>query len=132
MIEIKTSKLSQGEFNRGVFATRNIAKGELLHVAPVVTYPNEHDEHIEQTILADYVYNYGANHSAILLGYGSLFNHSYTPNASYELNFDNLSVDFYAYTDIEAGDEVLINYNGDEDCDDPLWFYEQKEQEEKE
>ncbi|GFN31948.1 SET domain-containing protein [Paenibacillus xylaniclasticus] len=121
-IEIKTSKLSQGEFNRGVFATRHITKGELIHVAPVLTYPNEQHKLIEQTILADYVFNYGANHSAVLLGYGSLFNHSYSPNATYELNFDNLSVDFYAYTDIQAGEEILINYNGDEECDDPLWF----------
>lgn len=126
MIEIKASKLisQDEEFNRGVFATRDIAKGELIHVAPVLTYPNEQDEFIERTTLADYVFNYGANHSAVLLGYGSLFNHSYTPNASYELDFDNLSVEFYAYTDIKAGDEILINYNGDEDCDDPLWFNE--------
>ncbi|MCS7460778.1 SET domain-containing protein [Paenibacillus doosanensis] len=122
MIEIKTSKLSDGEFNRGVFATRDIAKGELIHEAPVIPYPNEQHEFLEKTILADYAFEYGANHSAILLGYGMLFNHSYTPNADYELNFDNHTVDFYAYTDIRAGEEILINYNGDIDCDDPLWF----------
>ena len=31
MIEVKTSELSDGEFNRGVFATRDIKKGELIH-----------------------------------------------------------------------------------------------------
>ena len=30
MIEVKTSELSDGEFNRGVFATRDIKKGELI------------------------------------------------------------------------------------------------------
>lgn len=124
MIEIKTSKLSHGEFNRGVFATRDITKGELLHEAPVIPYLNEDHEFIEKTILADYVYEYGANHTAILLGYGSLFNHSYTPNATYDINFKNHTFDFYAYTDIRAGDEILINYNGEVDCDDPLWFME--------
>ncbi|GGH31370.1 SET domain-containing protein [Paenibacillus segetis] len=126
MIEIKTSKLSNGEFNRGVFATRDIKKGELIHEAPVIPYPNEDHEFIEKTILADYVYQYGANHTAVLLGYGSLFNHSYTPNATYEINFDQHTFDFYAYTDIQAGDEILINYNGDEDCDDILWFMEEE------
>ncbi|WP_424767582.1 SET domain-containing protein [Paenibacillus sp. sgz302251] len=124
MIEIKKSKLSNGEFNRGVFATRDISKGDLIHEAPVIPYPNEDDVFIEKTILADYVFQYGANHTAILLGYGSLFNHSYTPNATYEINFENHTFDFYAYTDIKAGDEILINYNGDVDCNDPLWFYE--------
>lgn len=127
MIEIKTSPLSNGEFNRGVFATRDIAKGELIHEAPVITYPNEEHDHIEKTILADYVFNFGANHSAILLGFGSLFNHSYDPNATYDLNFEQLTVDFYAYKDIIAGEEILINYNGEVDCDDPLWFYEENQ-----
>ncbi len=31
MIEVKTSEISDGEFNRGVFAKRDIAKGELIH-----------------------------------------------------------------------------------------------------
>ncbi|RCW50248.1 SET domain-containing protein [Paenibacillus prosopidis] len=122
MIEIKISKLSKGEFKRGVFATRDIQKGELIHEAPVIPYPNEDHDYIEKTILSDYVFEYGANHTAILLGYGSLFNHSYQPNATYDINFDNHTFDFYAYTDIKAGDEILINYNGDVDCDDPLWF----------
>lgn len=122
MIEIKSSKISDGEFNRGVFATCDIEKGKLIHEAPVIAYPNDQHQHIEKTLLADYAFEYGINHSAILLGYGMLFNHSYQPNANYEINFDNHTFEFYAYTDIKAGDEILINYNGDVDIDDPLWF----------
>jgi SET domain-containing protein len=122
MIEIKTSKLSDGELNRGVFAKRDIAKGELIHEAPVIPYPNEEHVHIEKTLLADYAFEYGTNHTAFVLGYGMLFNHSYEPNATYDINFPNHTFDFYAYKDIKAGEEVLINYNGDEDDNEPLWF----------
>ncbi|GIN63464.1 SET domain-containing protein-lysine N-methyltransferase [Robertmurraya siralis] len=122
MIEVKTSPLSNGEFNRGVFATRDIKKGTLLHEAPVISYPNDQHEHIEKTILADYAFEYGKNHSAILLGYGMLFNHSYEPNAIYEINFENHTFEFYAFKDIKAGDEILINYNGDVDDKERLWF----------
>lgn len=122
MLEVKASPLSNGEFNRGVFAVCDIKKGELLHEAPVISYPNEQHQYIEQTILADYAFEYGTNHSAILLGYGMLFNHSYEPNAIYEINFENHTFDFYAYTDIKAGDEILINYNGDTDDKEQLWF----------
>ncbi len=122
MVEVKTSTLSNGELNRGVFATCDIAKGVLFHQAPVIPYPNEEHKHIEKTLLADYAFEYGKNHSAILLGYGMLFNHSYTPNATYDINFDNHTFDFYAYKDIKAGEEVLINYNGDVEDQDPLWF----------
>lgn len=129
MIEIKTSKLSDGELNRGVFATQDIKKGELIHQAPVLPYPNADHEHIEKTLIADYSFEYGINHSAILLGYGMLFNHSYRANADYEIDFDNHFFNFFAHRDIKAGEEILINYNGEPDNDELLWF--DKEDEEK-
>ena len=58
----------------------------------------------------------------MLLGYGMLLNHSYTPNATYDINFPNHTFDFFAYKDIKAGEEILINYNGDVDDNEPLWF----------
>ncbi|TKC16113.1 SET domain-containing protein [Robertmurraya kyonggiensis] len=128
MIEIKSSSLSDGEFNRGVFATCDIKKGTLIHEAPVIAYPNEQHEHIEKTLLADYAFEYGINHTAILLGYGMLFNHSYEPNATYDINFDNHTFDFFAYKDIKAGEEILINYNGDVDDQEKLWFDREDEE----
>ncbi|MFT8323137.1 MAG: SET domain-containing protein [Bacillus sp. (in: firmicutes)] len=128
MIEVKTSPVSDGEFNRGVFATCDIKKGTLLHEAPVIPYPNEQHQHIEKTLLADYAFEYGINHTALLLGYGMLFNHSYEPNATYDINFDQHTFDFYAYKDIKAGEEILINYNGDVDDQEPLWFNKDEEE----
>ncbi|WP_428910687.1 SET domain-containing protein [Niallia sp. Krafla_26] len=122
MIEVKTSTVSDGELNRGVFATKDIAKGTLFHQAPVIPYPNKEHVHIEKTLLADYAFEYGKNHTAFVLGYGMLFNHSYTPNATYDINFENHSFDFFAYKDIKAGEEIFINYNGDVDDQEPLWF----------
>lgn len=127
MIEIKMSQISDGEYNRGVFATVDIAKGTLLHQAPVLSYPNEQHKHIEKTLLGDYAFEFGIGRSAILLGYGMLFNHSYEPNASYEINFENETFDFSAHRDIKAGEEILINYNGDVDDMDELWFNKEEE-----
>lgn len=122
MIEIKNSPISEGEYTRGVFAQEAIPAGTLFHQAPVLSYPNEQHKHIEKTSLADYAFEFGVGRSAILLGYGMLFNHSYTPNATYEINFENETFDFFAYKDIKAGEEIFINYNGDIDDNDPLWF----------
>lgn len=124
MIEVKTSQLTDetAEFNRGVFATEDINKGQLFHVAPVIPYPNIEHVLIEETVLSDYVYEYGKNHSAVVLGYGMLFNHSYEPNATYDIDFTTHTFKYYAYKDIKAGEEILINYNGDVDDKDPLWF----------
>ncbi|MES9794000.1 SET domain-containing protein-lysine N-methyltransferase, partial [Priestia megaterium] len=47
------------------------------------------------------------------------------------INFDNHTFDCYAYTDIQAGEEILINYNGDEDDQELLWFDREDEEEQK-
>ncbi|MFN7249705.1 MAG: SET domain-containing protein [Anaerobacillus sp.] len=124
MIEVKTSTLTDkdAEFNRGVFATEDIKKGQLFHIAPVIPYPNVEHILIEETVLSDYVYEYGKNHSAVVLGYGMLFNHSFEPNAVYDIDFSTHTFKYYAYKDINAGEEILINYNGDVDDKEPLWF----------
>lgn len=127
MIEVKLSPISDGEFNRGVFATQDIEKGTIFHEAPVIAYPNEEHEHIEKTLLADYAFEYGIGRTAMLLGYGMLFNHSYDPNADYDINFKNQTFDFFAHKDIKAGEEIMINYNGEVDNNDELWFNKEKE-----
>ena len=125
MIEIKSSPLSNGAFNRGVFATEDIKEGTLLHAAPLISYSNEeHDAHISKTLIGEYAFSYGENESAFLLGYGMLFNHSYEPNARYKINVEEDTFDFYAYRDIAKGTEVCINYHGEVANDDPLWFDE--------
>ncbi|MCM3717555.1 SET domain-containing protein [Fictibacillus phosphorivorans] len=119
MIEIKKSP-----YGRGIFATSKIQKGELIHQAPVIVCPGTEYVKLQKTTLRDYYFNWGENydHVAIALGYGSLFNHSYTPNAVFENNLTEETVDFFALKDIKAGEEILVNYNGDPNDKGPLWF----------
>ena len=48
---------------------------------------------------------------ALALGYGSIYNHSETPNAAYEMEMPDIMV-FRAKIDIPAGAEILISYHG--------------------
>lgn len=127
MIELRSSSLENDDLARGVFATRDIKKDELIHEAPVIPYPNEEHEHIEKTMIADYAFEYGENHSAFVLGYGMMFNHSFEPNAYYEISFEKHTFDFYAYRDIKKDEQIFINYNGEVDIDDPMWFDHEEE-----
>ncbi|MBA2174157.1 SET domain-containing protein-lysine N-methyltransferase [Halobacillus locisalis] len=127
MIELRSSSLENDDLARGVFATRDIKKDELIHEAPVIPYPNEEHEHIEKTMIADYAFEYGENHSAFVLGYGMMFNHSFKPNAYYEISFEKHTFDFYAYRDIKKDEQIFINYNGEVDIDDPMWFDHEEE-----
>ena len=113
-----------GKYGRGIFATRDIKTGELIEISPVLTSIKNEWKYLKKTVLYNYCFSWGENyeHTAIALGYGSLYNHSYTPNAEYKYNTDNLSIDFYAIADITDGQEITINYNESSEDDSPLWF----------
>ena len=53
-------------------------------------------EVFEEDDLYNYCFSWGDNyeHTAIALGYGSLYNHSYTPNAIFTNNIDNCQSTF--------------------------------------
>ena len=57
----------------------------------------------------------------VALGFGSLYNHSYTLNARYE-DVNGHMKNYVAIRDIQAGEEVMINYNGDANSTEPVWF----------
>jgi uncharacterized protein len=109
---------------RGVFASRAIRAGEIIEEAPVIVLPGAEIEHIERTVLQDYYFLWGADEedAAILLGVCSLCNHSYEPNAVFELRPESQTIRFVARRDIAAGEEITTNYNGDPANIKPVWF----------
>jgi len=72
-------------------------------------------------VMADYVFDWGKGTVALALGYGSLYNHSYAPNARYDDEGQRTKI-FTALRDIEAGEEITVNYNGHEDDQSPVGF----------
>ncbi|MCB0525902.1 MAG: SET domain-containing protein [Saprospiraceae bacterium] len=111
---------------KGVFAGRDIEAGEVIEVCPILLFPKSELANVRQTVLDDYYFDWGEEGEwfAFCLGYGSLYNHSYTPNAEYGMDFEEQTIDFYCIKDIPAGEEILINYNGDSDNQTKVWFEE--------
>lgn len=109
---------------RGVFAARDIEPGEIIEICPVLVFSKEELVHIQQTFLDDYYFDWGTdgNYYALCLGYGSLYNHEYEPNAEYGMDFDALTIDFYAIKHIPAGAEITVNYNGEAGNREKVWF----------
>ena len=101
---------------RGIFAGRRFAAEELLERAPVLVIPNEEWDLVGASVVASYCFTWGkADDAAIPLGRASLFNHSYTPNAYAQIHLRDKVIEFLALRDIEAGEEITLNYNGDPD-----------------
>lgn len=119
-LEVRQTKLK----GRGVFTTRDITQGEIIEVCPIIELPEEDTPHIDVTKLYNYYFNWGEklNKVAIALGYGSLYNHSYKPNAIYEKDFNRNLLVFRSLSDIQAGEEITVNYNGTPTDKRPLWF----------
>jgi SET domain-containing protein len=111
---------------RAMFACRKFLKGELIERAPVIPINQRQWPFAEKTILSDYAFDWGENdeHAAIALGYVSIYNHSYEPNAQLEELLDELMMEVVAIRDIQPGEEITINYNGDPENQDDLWFIE--------
>ena len=111
---------------RGVFAKKRIARDDTIETAPVLLIPAEQWRHIEPTVLALYIYNFGSTaeqeHAAIALGYGSLYNHSYQPNAQYIKDWATQTIRFVALRAIEPNEEITVNYNGRPESREPIWF----------
>ena len=107
---------------RGVFARVFIPEGTVFERVPVLVIPR--DEILESSdnpVLANYVFDWGRGTLALALGFGSLYNHSYRPNARYD-DQGQMTKIFTALRDISPGEEITVNYNGHEDDMSPVGF----------
>lgn len=103
---------------RAVFAKTFIPKGTVFEHVPLLIVDVDT---IDESMLMDYVYAWTDDTVALALGYGSLYNHSFEPNARYE-DESNRTKAYIALRDIEKDEEVTINYNGVPTAKDPVDF----------
>lgn len=107
---------------RGVFTSEPIAKGTPIEMAPVIVLDETETKMIHETRLHDYYFIWNETGSAIALGYGGLYNHLSNNNVDYYMDYDFNQINFFALRDIEAGEELTINYTDPEDERTRLWF----------
>jgi uncharacterized protein len=104
---------------RGVFAARRFRPGDLIEECPIVLVPADRAVALR---LGGYCFEWSEDEVAVTLGYGSLYNHSWDPNARYDHDHTRDVVSYTAIHHIEAGDEITINYSGAPDGRADLWF----------
>lgn len=109
---------------RGVFALKNISKGEVVERCPILILSAKDRKLIDPTRLYNYYFWWGKNkkRAAIALGFGSLYNHSYEPNLVYLRDFKRKQLIFKALRKIKKNEQLLVNYNGAPTNRNKLWF----------
>ena len=109
---------------KGVFTSENLKKDTIVEIAPVLVMTREERKLLDQTLLHDYIFEWGHNNKqcCMALGYVPLYNHSYKSNCEYEMDFHEQTIQIKAVRSIKAGEELFINYNGDWNDPKPVWF----------
>lgn len=111
----------------GVFALKNFEAGEIIENAPVLIFSPTDRKNLEKTPMSHYIYPWRSTRgAAIAFGYGSIYNHSYSPNADWKQNFKTQSMVYRAIKPIKNGEEITVNYNGEPDEQTPIDWFEVK------
>lgn len=110
---------------RGVFTSSAIKAGVLVETAPVIVMSGADRKLLDQTLLHDYIFEWqpdGADMCCMALGWAPIYNHSYKSNCEYFMDYDENTIRIQTVRNIAAGEELTINYNGDWDNDEKVWF----------
>ncbi|MFX1499575.1 MAG: SET domain-containing protein-lysine N-methyltransferase [Promethearchaeota archaeon] len=125
LLEVKFISKNKG---RGVFAKKNIAKGEIIDIAHILLISKRDWNFIEDTILSRYSFEWDdpkyieEYESAISLSISQLINHSYEPNVKYNYDYKNKCIEYITLRDIFKGEEITVNYNGEPFDMSPVGF----------
>jgi SET domain-containing protein len=110
---------------RGVFTKTALKADTVIETSPVIVMSAEDRKLLDKTLLHDYIFEWqpqGAEMCCMALGWVPLYNHSYSSNCEYFMNYDDQTMYIQTVRDIKAGEELTINYNGDFDDDKKVWF----------
>jgi SET domain-containing protein len=113
---------------RGVYTSGSIQKDTVIEISPVIVMSAEERLLLDQTLLHDYIFEWGGEKKqcCMALGYVPVYNHSYTSNCEYEMDYEKQLITIKAVHHIKAGEELFINYNGDWNDRKPVWFDKKK------
>ncbi len=112
------------QMGRGVFTSESLEADSIVEISPVIVMTNEERQLLDQTLLHDYIFEWGHDRKrcCMALGYVPMYNHSYTSNCEYEMDYEHETITIKTVRFVKAGEELFINYNGTWDDDKPLWF----------
>ena len=109
---------------RGVFTAAAIDANTVIEIAPVIVMSAADRVLLDQTALHDYIFEWGAEQQQVCmaLGYVPVYNHAASANCEYLMDYLNDQIQIHTVRQVEAGEELFINYNGAWNDATPVWF----------
>lgn len=124
MIKSYLSIRNASSKGRGMFAAQEIPSGTTIEESPVIVMEDADRILLDQTLLHDYIFEWGDDKKqcCMALGYIALYNHSYASNCEYVMDYESQTIRVLTMRDIQRNEELTINYNGDWDNEEKVWF----------
>lgn len=109
---------------RGVFTSAMIKADTVIEIAPVIVMNATDRLKLDETLLHDYIFEWDTQKKecCMALGYVPVYNHSYTSNCEYEMDFDEQIITIRTVRKVQANEELFINYNGNWNDQKRVWF----------
>lgn len=109
---------------RGVFTSRSLEAHTVIEVSPVIVMNEKERALLDQTLLHDYVFEWGdvGHGCCVALGYVSVYNHSFQSNCEYEMEYTEGWIRVVTVKPVKKDEELFVNYNGSSGNTKPLWF----------
>lgn len=109
---------------RGVFTNEAIPAETIVEVAPVIVMSAAERTLLDQTLLHDYIFEWGENFTdcAMALGWIALYNHAPQSNCEYFMDFEEATMFVKTVRAVAAGEELFVNYNGNYNDAASVWF----------
>lgn len=112
----------------GMFAIEALEANTVIEESPVIVMSAEERLLLDKTLLHDYIFEWEPNGQKLCCmaqGYISVYNHSKTANCEYFMDYDKETMMVKTVRAVAANEELLVNYNGDWDNKEDVWFKEQ-------
>lgn len=110
---------------RGVYTKTALEAETIVETSPVIVMTADDRKKLDETLLHDYIFEWqpdGAKMCCMALGWIPLYNHSYTANCEHFMDYNNRTMYIQTARPIAPGEELTINYNGDWDNPEKVWF----------
>ena len=109
---------------KGVFTLKRIPANTVVEIAPVIVMENKDREFLDKTLLHDYIFEWGpkSDKCCMALGWIPMYNHRYQSNCEYFMHFDAATMFIKTVVAIKPEEELTINYNGDWNDAEKVWF----------
>ncbi len=106
---------------RGMFTKKFIPAEKVIEISPVVVMTAQERLLLDQTKLHDYIFEW-QDGCCMALGFVPVYNHAYNSNCEYLMDYDENTIQIKTVRNIEPGEELTINYNGDWNDEKKVWF----------